>query len=145
MVAEFPQLGEVRDQRSGLRTAMLHLEDSAAAPVADRGDAWRAELDLGLAEVRSAWARHVAVTEAPDGLFEQIRTDAPQLSPRIQQLHREHEDLQVALTLITDDEPADADGARELVIDLVAKLVRHRQHGADVIYEAYSVDVGGDG
>jgi hypothetical protein len=145
MAAEFPQLGEVRDQRSGLRTAMIHLEDSAAAPIADRSDAWRAELDLSLAEIRSAWARHIAVTEAPDGLFEQIRTDAPQLSPRIQRLHREHEDLQSALGSITDDQPTDPEGARELVIDLVAKLVRHRQHGADVIYEAYSVDVGGGG
>jgi hypothetical protein len=145
MTAEFPQLGEVRDQRSGLRAAMHHLEDSAAAPLAGRGDAWRAQLDLGLAEIRTAWARHVAVTEAPDGLFEQIRTDAPQLSPRIQQLHREHEDVQGALASITDDDPPDPEEARELVIDLVARLVRHRQHGADVIYEAYSVDVGGGG
>lgn len=124
---------------------MHHLEDAAAAPVAGSGEAWRVVLDGGLAEVRAAWERHVESTEAADGLFEQIRTDAPQLAPRIQQLRKEHEDLHIALDVAAGDPAQDADGLREQVIDLVAKIVRHRQHGADVIYEAYSVDVGGGG
>jgi hypothetical protein len=145
MAEDFPQLGEVRDQRAGLRTAINHLEDAAAAAVGGPDGSWRVTIDLTVAEVQAAWERHIAVTEAPDGLFEQIRTDAPQLSPRIQALRREHEDLHAALSTVAAGGPPDTDDVRELVIDLVAKLARHRQHGADVVYEAYSVDIGGGG
>jgi hypothetical protein len=145
MPKDFPQLGDVREQRAGLRTAMLALEELAAAPYAGREDSWRVDLDRGLTGVRSAWERHVAITEAPDGLFAQIRTDAPGLAPRITRLQREHKALHTALDSISASDPTDVEGIRERVVDVVAKLARHRQHGADVIYEAYSVDLGGHG
>jgi hypothetical protein len=33
---------------------------------------------------------------------------------------------------------------RELGTQLLATLSRHRQRGADLVYEAYQVDIGGD-
>ena len=32
---------------------------------------------------------------------------------------------------------------RDLGTDLLAKLLRHRQHGADLVFEAYEFDVSG--
>jgi Hemerythrin HHE cation binding domain len=145
MPKDFPQLGDVREQRAGLRTAMLALEAAAAAPQAGRDEAWRTELGHGLAEVCAAWDRHVAITESPAGLFAQIRADAPALAPRITRLRREHKQLRAALDAVTSNIGSDPRGVRERVVDIVAKLARHRQHGSDVIYEAYSVDLGGHG
>jgi hypothetical protein len=34
---------------------------------------------------------------------------------------------------------------REEVTTLMGQLVRHRQKGADLVYEAYDVDLGGSG
>ncbi|MDN5789700.1 MAG: hypothetical protein L0H25_02355, partial [Micrococcales bacterium] len=34
---------------------------------------------------------------------------------------------------------------REEVTVLIGRLVRHRQAGSDLIYEAYQVDIGGSG
>ena len=34
---------------------------------------------------------------------------------------------------------------REAATELVGRIVRHRQRGADLIYEAYEVDIGGSG
>ena len=141
----FPRIGEVREQRAGLRTTMQVVEAAAAAPVAGGAEAWRVELDRCLDQLRQAWDRHIAVTEATDGLFARIRVDAPQLVPRIHQLDREHADIQAVLADFASDRRHDVDRVREAVIDLLAKLTRHRQHGADVVYEAYSVDLGGAG
>ncbi len=141
----FPHIGEVREQRAGLRATMLVVEAAAAAPVAGGAEVWRVELDRCLGQLREAWDRHIAVTESADGLFAQIRADAPQLVPRIHQLDREHAEIQVLLTDFAGDRRHDVDRVREAVIDLLAKLTRHRQHGADVVYEAYSVDLGGAG
>jgi hypothetical protein len=38
----------------------------------------------------------------------------------------------------------DVDTVRELGTALLDRLVRHRQHGADLIHEAYQVDIGGE-
>jgi hypothetical protein len=38
---------------------------------------------------------------------------------------------------------AEPQALRDGLTDLLAELVRHRQRGADLVYEAYSVDIGG--
>jgi hypothetical protein len=42
---------------------------------------------------------------------------------------------------VGDDWPLD--DARDDVQRLLGEIVRHRQHGADLVYEAYHVDIGG--
>ena len=39
----------------------------------------------------------------------------------------------------------DLAGHREAATRLLDRLVRHRQRGSDLIYEAYAVDIGGSG
>jgi hypothetical protein len=145
MAEDFPRSGEVRDQRASLRSAMHELEAAAGAPVGAGASAWRTEVDRSIAIVQTAWEHHIVLTEAPDGLFNQIRSDAPELAPRIKQLDREHEAFRARLAALASTGSLDTGSVRDSVIDLVAKLARHRQHGSDLIYEAYSVDLGGSG
>jgi hypothetical protein len=35
------------------------------------------------------------------------------------------------------------DGARDEIAHVLGRLVKHRQHGADLLWEAYSLDTGG--
>ena len=44
---------------------------------------------------------------------------------------------------LADDEAVEAH--REACIQLLGRLVRHRQRTSDLIYEAYAVDIGGSG
>jgi len=37
------------------------------------------------------------------------------------------------------------DAQRDRLLALLGSLVRHRQRGADLVYEAYAVDIGGTG
>jgi hypothetical protein len=39
---------------------------------------------------------------------------------------------------------SDVNTVRDLGTALLASLIRHRQHGSDLIYEAYAVDIGGE-
>jgi hypothetical protein len=43
-----------------------------------------------------------------------------------------------------DRSDGDVDHVRELGTTLLGALVRHRQRGADLVFEAYQVDIGGE-
>jgi len=38
----------------------------------------------------------------------------------------------------------DVDSVRDLGTALLGRLVRHRQRGSDLVFEAYEVDIGGE-
>jgi hypothetical protein len=143
------RLERVREGRAGLRRSMTEVEISTAAPLGGRPDQWRAHLLACLGDLREAWTAHVRGTEGPGGLWEQIRTDAPRLDGKLRRLGREHLSLSAEIDglfeelAIADDEPRLL-GLRERVTALLAQLARHRQRGADLIYEAYQRDVGGN-
>ena len=76
----------------------------------------------------------------------------PRLSTPTSHLRRDHSDIlatiesaQITLATPPDDETYVA-WAEEVRVDLtalLAALARHRQRGADLVYEAYAVDLGG--
>jgi hypothetical protein len=107
--------------------------------------AWCGQIADCLRQLDSAWMRHAQDNESPGGFFDQVRTEAPQLDPRLRQLHREHESLhrtiRHALDLVA--QPADPQQIRHDVDDLLALLSKHEQRGAEVIHQAYEVDDGG--
>lgn len=150
-VTEPGQLEEVRARRAGLRRTMTEVDEATSAALAGRPEEWRAKLLPCLEDLREAWASHVSGTEGPDGLWEQIRTDAPRLDGEIRRLGREHEALTGEVQAVLDDLRNAGDdesrlfGVRERATALLARLARHRQRGADLIYEAYERDVGGHG
>jgi hypothetical protein len=93
---------------------------------------------------------HAAQTEAPGGFFDRLVQTEPRLRRRIDQLKVDHERLSKevdalrhAVAIIDDDCAADsAVVVRNQAVDLLGHLARHRQRGADLVYEAYKVDIG---
>jgi hypothetical protein len=103
---------------------------------------WVRDVAAQLVDVRAALLDHIQVTEGSSGCYAQLLRDAPRLAPGIQELVTEHAALIAAL-----DDARPADDPQRLhaaVACLVDRLSQHRQHGADLIYEAYGIDVGGE-
>lgn len=143
-------LGPVRRQRAGLRRAIEQAERALAAPLTGRPGGWSAEVDHCLQQLAHAVDRHVQVTEGAAGLFEQIRAAAPRLAGPVQLLGEEHRAIRAALEAAVEahraaavDEQRLAE-VREQLTALLALLMRHRQRGADLVYQAYDVDIGGE-
>lgn len=146
------ELRPVRERRASLYRAMLGLEEAVASPV-DMGEPWRQRV-IGAAEhLRELIDEHTHETERPGGFLETIVSDAPRLVNRVNHIRNEHVELQRQvghlLRALDDTAPADlsarADDVRDETMRLLGALARHRQRGADLIYEAYEVDIGSSG
>ena len=142
-------LDRVRRHRSELRDSVAAVDLALEAPIA-RGGMWRERVRAALAELAHDFDDHVALTESPGGIYDRARRSAPRLSVRVQRLLEEHRDLREALhgylaVLEHGGTMADLPVFREELTVLVGRLVRHRQKGGDLVYEAYDVDLGGSG
>lgn len=142
-------LDELRQRRSELREAMAGLEAAIAAPAPGRVAEWTDEVRLHLDQVSVDFARHIAVTEGPGGFHRDLIAASPRLVGKIARLAREHRTIAAAVdaaqgTLdgIASDE--DVEAVRKRITDILALLVRHRQHGGDLVWEAFAYDVGGE-
>ena len=141
-------LEAVRRRRAELRESMNALEEALAAPAPGRPIAWAERVHIALVELCADFREHIDVTEGPHGLYRGLLTTAPRLSNAAARLTREHaqirdlvEDL---LAQVSRPDVHDADGIRDLGTALLGKLVRHRQRGSDLVYEAYEADIGGE-
>ena len=66
------------------------------------------------------------------------------MANRVDTTRQDHRRLRQHLDSVIAQFPAGADtvaGIRDQVVALLTGLVRHRQAGADMVYEAYNVDV----
>ncbi len=144
-------VGRVQHRREELHDMMVRLEHALAAPSGSDSAVWKTDLLAECDEFDSVFENHISGTEGPDGLFNEVASRSPRLTSRVDRLRAEHEQLldaasglRVALASdpITDEV---IDTARGLGLVLLTELARHRQHGSDLIYEAYWVDVGGQG
>lgn len=129
-------------RREALRHAMVVLEDASSAPVGDRSQ-WCARLAEALVVAQDTIAEHVRETEAPEGMYDQLEEGHEWLHTKVQRLRDEHpvlmahaRELQHRCELRDDPETI-----RDDVMALVGQLARHRSHGADLLHEAYNVDV----
>jgi hypothetical protein len=125
------------------------LEHAVAAPVPGRAAAWHAGVLGAARDVASHWGHHVEATEDRSGLLAEVLTKAPRLAHRIDQLRHEHADIAHEIAQMLDTQPPAADDedaatakVRETALDILSRIARHRQLGADLVYEAYSVDIG---
>ena len=133
-----------RHRRQRLRASMDALEAAIAAAAPGREGDWRQRVGMVLADMAPVLDEHIAETEAPDGLLERVLADAPRLAHAVEVLRDDHARLREMLAAARAPLGGDA-GAEEVrsaAVDLLGLLVRHRHRGADVLYEAYSVDVG---
>lgn len=144
--AQRQPLEVVRTRRAAMREALVGLEAALGGAAAGREDEWRAEVAEALGELRDAFDDHVAATEGPDGLYAEITARHERLVNAVRRLGAEHvgltNDLTELQTLLARPGPVLA--IRELGTMLLARFSRHRQRGADLVYQAYDVDIGGE-
>lgn len=139
-------LDSVRARRGELGTTLANLQ--RAMDVA-RHATWGSEVGTALEQLREDFQIHVVLAEGPDGLHEQVLGDAPRLAGRVARLQREHIDLQLAineaLQVLEGRLSVESGSPRTMILGLLDRLEKHRSRGADLVYEAYQVDLGGAG
>ena len=140
-------LDEVVRRRADLYKAILTLEKAAARPAVERKDRWVEGILEALDELGREIADHIEITERPGGLYTEIVEAAPRLSGNVQRLRDEHPEMRDAAEalrarLAAADEVS-VEETRDEVQRVLGRLVKHRQHGADLLWEAYNLDTGG--
>ena len=142
-------LDEIRRRRSELRESMTALESALAAAVGDDHGRWAVRVHVALVELSADLRLHVHATEGPRGLHQELVDTEPRTAGAVERLARDHVRMRAALDalLLLLDGPypvSDAEAIRSQAVALLGDLARHRQRGADVVYEALHVDVGGE-
>jgi hypothetical protein len=134
----------VAQRREQLYQVMSRLEAAAARPTGSPD--WRSGVQTALEDLDEALRRHVQQVEGEGGLFEDVHWQAPHLDAQVAILVEEHEELQAAsrwaLRMADEWDPA---VLRRRVNGLLARLAVHRQTGSELLYDAYSLDLGGRG
>jgi hypothetical protein len=145
-----PTLREARGRRADLHRALVDVEEAISGPAGRRLESWVADVTKQIAALLTTVDEHVEVTERVGGLYDEITMRAPHLSNQIRRLHDEHPTMRSEtldlLERLENDPIGDAwpvDAARDDVQRLLGRIVRHRQHGADLVWEAYNLDIGG--
>ena len=145
-----PTLAETARRRADLHAALVALEKAISSPAVGRESDWSKDVLRNLQDLEHAIVEHVEVTERPDGLYDEFSQKAPRLAGKIGQLRAEHPELRegahelvarLEATPIGDAWPLA--GARDDLQRLLGRIVRHRQLGADLVWEAYNLDIGG--
>jgi hypothetical protein len=138
------QFENAQKRRLALRDSLTTLETALA--MAASSPAWRSTVTRALVEVRDAIQAHVDEVEAKDGLLPQLVADAPRLSNLVRIIERDHRRLlRICDEIISMSSGADPQEIRSMARDLMGDLVDHRQQGADLVYAAYTEDIGGQG
>ena len=140
------RIEEARQHRAGLRAAVGSVERALSTAARGRVKAWATDLRDELAVLGDALETHIASTEAPDGLLADIAAAVPRLAHRVEKTRADHTVLRDALRTATDSLPDGDDedaipDARTKVVELLTAVVHHRHLGADLVYEAYNVDI----
>ena len=129
----------------------MALEVAISSPAAKRIPDWTRQVTKEAVAVRDAWDKHIDVTEKPGGLYEEIVTLSPRLAGTLDRLRNEHPEITESVTqMVARLEHVEIGGlewplddARDDLQRFIGKVIRHRQRGADLVWEAYNVDIGG--
>ena len=145
-------LGAAGRQRAVMLDAAAGLEFAIASPVG-RGIAWSEHVGGELHRLRGALADHAHQVEGQNGLLRDIVEQAPRLSNRVARMKKEHVNMDARLAEIiqmVDSFPKEdidqaSDAIRDATLELLGQISRHRQKGADLVYRAFALDIGGLG
>ena len=150
---QMPQTQSARDfdalrrRRAELRESIGVLEEALAAPATGRAIAWGERVHAALRHIADDFTEHVVVTEGPDGLHADIQNAAPRLARAVTRLAGEHLDLTAEIAGLVAATQAgvvevEVVAIRDRGVALLAALTRHRQRGADLVFEAFETDLG---
>lgn len=139
----------LRRRRAELRESISALELALASPAPEDHARWAERVHVALVELSADFREHINITEGPEGLYHELLQTVPRLSGGIARLTREH----AVITGLLDDlldkvSPPTAnqevEDVRDLGTALLGRLLRHRQRGSDLVYEAFQIDIGGE-
>ena len=136
-----------RTKRSDLLDAMRNLESVVAGPAAD-ASRWLASVREAVDVMGDALRQHIDEAESQEGLVADIIREEPRLASAVAALRAEHPGLVTAWQRTHEAvgaTPPDHNRIRRRVVSLLGRLALHRQGGADLVYEAYNIDIGGRG
>jgi hypothetical protein len=139
---------EARKRRIELHGALVQLEKEISSPARGRPAAWAADVTRALTSLQAAFDEHIEATERPGGLYEEILETSPRLAGQVRRLQDEHPKIHASIGAELDrfTPPIDGGTVDDLRDDLqrvMGLVVRHRQRGADLVWEAYNLDIGG--
>lgn len=139
----------LRRRRAELRESMSALELALASPTPQGQAHWAERVHVALVELSADFREHIAITEGPDGLYHELLQTVPRLSGAVTRLTREHATIKGLLNDLLDHANTpiadrNVDHVRDLGTTLLGSLVRHRQRGSDLVYEAFQIDIGGE-
>lgn len=135
-----------RKRRHSLKDAMTGLEAVVSSPAGAEG--WVDAVGSAMKDLGLALKEHVEVTEGEEGLLEEILNNEPRFAAEVDLIRAEHEELEDALerafltlegTMTVGSK--DPEPIRRRVMTVLGRLSLHRQRGADLVYEAYNVDI----
>lgn len=142
------ELHAVRTRRAELRAALNLLELALAAPASGRAVVWGETVHEALGNIANDLTAHIEVTEGPGGLHQSILAGDIRLANAVEALTAEHSEIAAELAVLMADSEApvtaeDVEQLRDRATRMLGQVSRHRQRGADLIYEAYQTDIGG--
>jgi nicotinamidase-related amidase len=128
---------------------MSALEDALAAPATADQARWAQRVHVALVEFYGDFREHIEITEGPNGLYRDLLKTSPRLSDAVASLTHEHvlicgqvDNLLARVT--ASDLIEDVGRVRHMGTAILGRLVRHRQRGSDLVFEAYEFDIGGE-
>ncbi len=145
-----PTLAETARRRADLHHALIGVERAISSPAVGREDDWTKDVVVQLQDLRHALEEHIEVTEREQGLYAEVCQRAPRLSNAVDRLRAEHPEIRDSAVSTIEKLEATPVGdawplaeARDELQRLLGRVVRHRQLGADLVWEAYNLDIGG--
>jgi hypothetical protein len=145
-----PTLAETARRRADLHDALVAVEQAISRPAVGREPDWTKGVLLSLEGLAHAIEEHIEITERTEGLYDEISVKAPHLATKIDQLREEHPVLRERTLALISKLETTAVGqawplnqARDDLQRLLGQVVRHRQLGSDLVWEAYNLDIGG--
>lgn len=140
-------LEELRRRRGEMRDSLNAVELALSAPAAADRLRWTQRVHAALAELSGDLRHHVSMTESPAGLYSEVLEAAPRLADAVARLTAEHAEMRhqidtLAVRVDKAESLEDVTVVRDLGMALLGTFMRHRQHGSDLVYEAYEFDIG---
>jgi hypothetical protein len=139
----------LRRRRAELHESIIALEQALAASAPGRADAWAERVRVALVELSADLREHIDITEGSHGVYRGVLGTAPRLANAVAELTREHAEIRTlvdSLLACVSGSQTDTkvDQVRAFGTALLQRLLDHRQHDSDLVYEAYEADIGGE-